>query len=253
MSQEPLASLEHADVERAGLERIGLERVTPQQARIVGLAAALAAPAPAATAAQTAADEPAPDPAALLAQERERVLAQARRDGEAAGLARADAELQAQRERVRAEIEAANAERAQALEDERGELRALAQNLSRQLAEAEAQMREAVVEVAYAALCRALGEREAAARGQTTAALCAQLLDEYRHRPATLRIGPEAFDAVDAAVAGQAELRVLADPTLRPGECRLETRKGAYDTRLEDRLDALKQALLRGLAEAGGR
>ncbi|BAV96919.1 FliH/SctL family protein [Lysobacter enzymogenes] len=226
-----------------------VETVVPSQARIVGLAAALAPPAkqtirPADADAEAA---PAPDPAALLAQERERVLAQARRDGRAEGLADAAAELQAQRERVRAQIEADNAERAQALDEQRAELGALARTVAQRLAEAEVELREAVVEIAYAALCRALGEREAAARGQTTAALCAQLLDEYRHRPATLRIGPEAFDAVNAEVAAQTELRVLIDPTLRPGECRLQTRKGAYDTRLEDRLDALKQALLRGL------
>ncbi|MBN7135140.1 hypothetical protein A7A76_10260, partial [Lysobacter enzymogenes] len=191
-----------------------------------------------------------PDPAELLAQERERVLAQARRDGRAEGLAEAAAELQLERERVRGEIEAGNAERARALDEARAELRALAGDLARRVAETEAELGQAVVEIAYAALCRALGEREAAARGQTTAALCAQLLDEYRHRPATLRIGPEAFDAVEAAVAAQTELRVLVDPTLRPGECRLQTRKGAYDTRLEDRLDALKQALLRGLEAA---
>ncbi|MET4726729.1 flagellar assembly protein FliH [Lysobacter enzymogenes] len=226
-----------------------VETVVPSQARIVGLAAALAPPAKQAIrpAGAEAAPDPDPDPAALLAQERERVLAQARRDGRAEGLADAAAELQAQRERVRAQIEADNAERAQALDEQRAELSALARTVAQRLAEAETELREVVVEIAYAALCRALGEREAAARGQTTAALCAQLLDEYRHRPATLRIGPEAFDAVNAAVAAQTELRVLIDPTLRPGECRLQTRKGAYDTRLEDRLDALKQALLRGL------
>lgn len=224
-----------------------VETVVPSQARIVGLAAALAPPAKQAIRPADAEAAPAPDPAALLAQERERVLAQARRDGRAEGLADAAAELQAERERVRAQIEADNAERAQALDEQRAELSALARTLAQRLAEAETELREAVVEIAYAALCRALGEREAAARGQTTAALCAQLLDEYRHRPATLRIGPEAFDAVNTAVAAQTELRVLIDPTLRPGECRLQTRKGAYDTRLEDRLDALKQALLRGL------
>lgn len=224
-----------------------VETVVPSQARIVGLAAALAPPAKQAIRPAGAEAAPDPDPAALLAQERERVLAQARRDGRAQGLADAAAELQAERERVRAQIEADNAERAQALGEQRAELSALARTVAQRLAEAETELREAVVEIAYAALCRALGEREAAARGQTTAALCAQLLDEYRHRPATLRIGPEAFDAVNAAVAAQTELRVLIDPTLRPGECRLQTRKGAYDTRLEDRLDALKQALLRGL------
>lgn len=232
-----------------------MERVTPLQARITGLTAALTRPDPAMPGASDEAAAEAvvqADPVSMLAQERERVLAQARREGHAEGLAQAEEVLAGERARVQREVQLAHQEQADRLEEAQAALAQLVRQLQAHFASAEAQSREVVVEVAYAALLRVLGEREARASGDLLAGICAQLLDEHRLRPAVLRVGPDDVAIVSAAVAGDGELRVLADPTLRPGECRLETRKGSYDTRIEDRLGAIRNALLTGLAGVDG-
>lgn len=225
-----------------------MERVKPTQAQIVGLAAALARrDAPSAPIAAPAPEQTAEVQAQALQRERERVLAQARRDGHAEGLAHAEEELAAARLRIRDEIEQSCADRIEQLELARDGLRQLSAQIGQRYAEHEAELRSAAVEIAYAAVLRVLGDDPDAARRGLTARICEQLLAEHRQRPAVLRVGPEDLAAVAEGLAGNEELRVVADSFLRPGECRLETRKGSYDTRLEDRLETLKRTFLAAL------
>ena len=84
-----------------------------------------------------------------------------------------------------------------------------------------------------------------ASRRPLIAEICRQALVEYRQRPIVLRLAEQEADAV-AYLAEEGAVTVVADAHMKPGQCRLETRKGSYDTSLEVRL----QALLHGFVGA---
>lgn len=222
-----------------------MQRVAPHGAHIVGLGALLRRDV-AGVAPQPAIETP--DPAELLEAERRQVLQAAEEAGFAQGQARAEQEIQARAQAAEQRAGEACAEAEKRLVETNGQLALLLRNLPDAVAGLEARMEPLLVEVAYAAVTRMLGT--AAGDGELIERLCRQALAEFRQRPVVLRVSPRDRDAV-AGLAGDADIRIEPDALLGPGQCRLETHKGLYDTGLEARLEALAQALLQGLQEGG--
>jgi flagellar biosynthesis/type III secretory pathway protein FliH len=71
-------------------------------------------------------------------------------------------------------------------------------------------------------------------------------LSDVTQRPAVLRLHPDDAELATTLAEG-ADVRIEADNRLARGQCRVQTRRGDYDTSLADRLDALRLALLDGL------
>jgi flagellar biosynthesis/type III secretory pathway protein FliH len=220
-----------------------MERVRDHdgERRIVPLSAALSPPAPLEDASPSIA---APDPAARLREEAERMFQAARDQGLAEGRARAEVEVREACEQARRAVRAEHAAEQERLEAATAGAVHLLESLTRGLAGLEHELQDAVVEIAYASVLRILGA--VAIDDDLMRALCRQALSEVAQRPAVLRLHPE--DAERAAVlADGSDVRVEADNRLARGQCRLQTRRGDYDTSLAERLDALRLALLDGL------
>lgn len=217
-----------------------MERISADQGRIVGLSALLQ-PAPAANAAPPQAR---PDPAAELERERKAVLERAEAEGLKRGLQRADEQILASQQKAEARIEQAHAAQTRKLRDANEQLAALLKAWPAAADELDQRLETLSLDIAFACVTRLLGE--IGADGELMKRLCRQALSEYRQRPVTVRVAAADVEAV-GELASDTEVRVIADARLSPGQCRLETHKGLYDTSLEVRLDALKQALLRSV------
>lgn len=182
-----------------------------------------------------------PDPALALERERADVLSKAEQDGYEHGLRRAQGELTAQLAAVEARIEKDHAERGRQLRIAQERLSGLIATWSQAVTELDRRLEETSLEIAYCATTRLLGK--GAGDGELMRELCRQALIEYRQRPVLIRVAPEDLDAL-AAIAMESDVSVVADTRMSAGEYRLETHKGLYETGLEIRLEALKQALL---------
>ena len=165
------------------------------------------------------------------------------RKGQAEGLAKAQEAVRAQAAARQKEHEA-ELGRAQAqCEQARRSFETLAGNLKMLISAESRRAEELAVEVAFSAVARLIGK--AYADGTLIA-------DLVRH--AMLEVDAE-VDAVlvsgqDAALLGEVEgVSIVVDGRLLPGQCRLQTRLGSYDTGLDVRLDMLRTALLSGLSE----
>ena len=218
-----------------------MERIASADARIVGIAEHLLRPQPASLSGL----DPMPDPAALLHAERERVLDEARAQGFADGLRSAETEIQARVRAAEAKIEQSHEAQTERLRAANERLAGLLRDLPDAVVRWETQTANMASEIAYAALVRLLGERNAD-DASWRVELCRQALAECRLRPGVVRIA-KSQSAGLAALAESDSIRIVGDAELAPGDCRLETHRGLYDSGLEIRLEALKQALLRGL------
>lgn len=198
---------------------------------------------------EVAVDAPsdAPDPAEQLRQEAERVVQAAREQGLREGRAQAEAEIARASEDARRAVIAAHADEQARLESAHADAARLLRALEALPAERDGAMEDLVVEVAYAAVLRVLGATSV--ETPLLHALCRQALADMTQRPVVVRVHPLDADAV-AALADGSDVRIEADARLQRGQCRLQTRRGDYDTSLEERLDALKLAFLAGLREA---
>jgi flagellar biosynthesis/type III secretory pathway protein FliH len=177
-------------------------------------------------------------------QERQHVMEDAKRQGYAEGLKHALEEVSEATAKARHEIESSHAEEGLRLRADRDRLAVLLREIPAALAAVDTKVEFTVLEVTYAAVLRVIGQ--VVPDDMLVKKICMQALDEYRVRPAVLRLSPE--DAL--LVAGSlddASVRIVADHSLRRGQCRLETHKGQYDTDLALRLEALKQVFLHGI------
>lgn len=222
-----------------------MERLSSEHP-VVPLSAFLTTPQPAAPAATVPATEP--DPLELLAQERLRVLDAARQEGYKQGTAEADdairkAVLQAEEQVLRA-----NADESERLSAANQRVTQLLRSLQAALVDNDDRIEALATEVAFSALVRVLGI--AATDRKLLADLCRQALGEFRQRPVVLRVATDEAAAVQQ-LAAEDDVRVVSDPQLIAGQCRLETHKGVYDTSIEARLEAIKQAFLNALAAGG--
>lgn len=186
-----------------------------------------------------------PDPAELLEQERLRVIEAAREEGFSAGMQRSDESIRKAVEEAERRISQSHAAAGERLAVAEDRLAKLLQTLEDELSRAATHVDGLAVEIAFAATVRVLGK--AASDGSLVADMCRQVLAEYQQRPATLRVSADDVAALSGVLRDE-EVRVVADSRLAPGQCRLETHKGIYDTSLEVRLDAIQQALLTALA-----
>jgi flagellar biosynthesis/type III secretory pathway protein FliH len=209
--------------------------------RIVPLSAALSPPAPTQ---EMSTPITAPDPAVRLREEAERMFEAAREQGLADGRARAEAEVRAACEQARRAVRAEHAAEQARLEAATADATRLVESLTHGLAGLEHELQDAVVEVAYASVLRILGA--VALDEDLVWVLCRQALSEVAQRPVVVRLHPDDADRAAALARGD-DVRVEADNRLARGQCRLQTRRGDYDTSLADRLDALRLALLDGL------
>lgn len=218
-----------------------MKRISPADARIVALTSALLAPVLDAG----TSSEPVPDPQAQREQERRTAFEAAYAEGHAQGLSNAELEIRQRAEAAERAIEASHAESARKLEVDRERLSELLRGLARAQDAHDARVGEIAAEIAYAALLKVLGENA----GEQPAILrvCQQALFDFRLRPVAVRVATSDADAL-AGLAEPDVVRILADPALSAGQCRLETHKGTYETGLEIRLEAMKQAFLQGIA-----
>lgn len=212
--------------------------------RVLGLRELLERPAPAPADATAVAEPVTPpvDPAAELEALRQRVEADAKKAGHAQGMAQAEQAVAEAVADARREVERADAA-------VRAELQATVVQLKttvRSLAAAVEKVDEAglpiAITIALTAVARLVGQVHA--DRELMSAICRQALDEYRRRPVVIRLCCEDADAVAAAIADIADVRVEADSLLTSGECRLETQRGLYDTSLSTRLEAITRAIV---------
>jgi flagellar assembly protein FliH len=181
-------------------------------------------------AAGTAPAQPAPAPAALQEAARLKVeaelaelRAEAERRGYAAGHEKGEAD-------ARRELQS-RIERFQGMAEQLAEARAGV------LAEAE----DGVVELAFAALCRILGEQAASREG--VLAMVARCTAGAREREQVgVRLHPDDFALLGEATAHQA--RFSPDPGIALGGCIVDSSTGALDARLETQLARLAETLL---------
>jgi flagellar biosynthesis/type III secretory pathway protein FliH len=218
-----------------------MRRLTvPAQAggpRLVMLAEALVPPAP------PVASEPAPDLAAQQKQEVDRQFEAARREGEARGLADADAAVAKRVDEIAARLRAEHELECERLDAKRAALAALIEGIEAALARQAREVEEVAVEAAFAAVVRILGDK--AAERTLMRELCVQALQARGVGAATLRLSPGDLALVDLP---DADLQLVADAALKPGQCVLGSSRGTSDTGLDVRLEAISRAFLDGLS-----
>jgi flagellar biosynthesis/type III secretory pathway protein FliH len=176
------------------------------------------------------------------ARERTRTLEEAHAQGYAEGMARARHEVAQAAAAARAEVQAANAAEEARLQSAAEGMASLVRQLQAQAATMDAELESLAIDAAFAAALRVLATVPDA---DLVAGVCRAALDEYRQRPAVVRVSID--DAPLVAFLGDAgagALRIDADPAMATGECRIHTHKAAYGTSLSARLDALKDAFL---------
>ena len=189
------------------------------------LAPAQAAPAPA------PAQAPAPSPAELARQEAARQQVQAEL-----------AELQADAERrgYHAGREQGDAAARRELQFQIERFEGLAAQLTMAKAAVLADAEDDVVELAFAALCRILGEQGATREG--VLAMVAQCAIGARERDQVgVRLHPDDFALLGAAGVHQA--RFSPDPGIVLGGCIVDSATGELDARLETQLERLADTL----------
>ncbi|MGX9720058.1 FliH/SctL family protein [Stenotrophomonas acidaminiphila] len=163
--------------------------------------------------------------------------------GQAEGLAQAQKTAQAQAAAWQQEREL-ELSRAQAqYEQARKTFESLVVNLEECIRAEAARAEELAVEVAYGAVARLMGEGYAA--GTLIPALVRHAMLEVDAAVETVLVSRQ-----DAAMLdGHEGICFEVDGRLLPGQCRLRTRLGSYDSGLDVRLDMLRTALLAGLSE----
>jgi flagellar assembly protein FliH len=132
-----------------------------------------------------------------------------------------------------------------AVAEQIAQLHSVALSLSQTRTEVIDGAEDAIVELAYTAICRIIGET-ATARG-TVASMVNQVLASFRERDKlTVRLNPQDYDSLhpasEAAVNFGTTLR--ADASVGVGGCVVESEAGYLDARLETQLARLCEALL---------
>ncbi|TNJ33234.1 FliH/SctL family protein [Arenimonas terrae] len=183
----------------------------------------------------------APDPVAAMEDERRRVFDEASRRGFEAGQAQAAKLIEARIGAVESEWAEKYAARLQEVADAAAGLRALAEPIEAAIGPLLQDVEAVVIEAVYAAVLRLMAPL--AADGTAIVTICRSVLAAYPVRPVVLRVSRNDVAGVAAAFAG-ADVAVEVDSGLAAGQCRLESGRGQYEDGLEQRLDALKNALL---------
>jgi flagellar assembly protein FliH len=177
---------------------------------------------------QVASPEPAPqeDERATLEELRRQAFDDGYRDGRSQGEKEARAELAAELQN----------------------LQALARSVRDALAQGIEGVEDALVEIAFAAVCKVLGR--AAASEEGVRAMVHEAMSEVRSKEGVvLRVSPREHAALQAQLG--AELEVRADERVAAGGCLIETTGGTLDARLDIQLRRLADTLARARQAQG--
>jgi flagellar biosynthesis/type III secretory pathway protein FliH len=168
-------------------------------------------------------------------------------EARAAGVEAADKDVEAEVvQRVKAiqsRLDSEHVARLLALDVERQHLVASTRAIEQTLTAIAADADETATEIAYLAITRLLAAEDNGA--SAVRALCRELAELHGRAGAIVRASEA--DAAALADAGL-ELRIEIDRSLAAGEIALDSERGQFDTSLEQRLEAIKQAFLAGLA-----
>lgn len=204
--------------------------------------AATATPVQAAPAVQPVGSPSVPDEAAIAAKVRremqaeyEKALAsahaEAEKQGYAAGLSKAEESVK------RASLQQAQ------------QFAALAGSLNKLRSSFVVEAEDSIVEIAYAAICRVLGDGMTSSEG--IRAIARQAIAEAGDsQDLTLRLHPSDH-ALVGGTADSAEsapfmsnVKLVSDPSIRAGGCIVDSRHGSLDARLDVQLERLRHTLL---------
>lgn len=198
--------------------------------------------------------EPAPPAAAeaqareqeqsLLTAQAEMILEAARAEAELAAAAlRAEAELRGYEEGLARGEEAGRAP----LDVQREHFAALAAGLVRAKAAVLADAEDAMIELAFAAVCKLVGEHAASAAG--VAAMVRQhSARRHEREQVVVRLHPDDFALLQGGDDGLAD-HCRADAGIELGGCIVDSGSGSLDARLETQLTRLRDTLLTVRAE----
>jgi flagellar assembly protein FliH len=127
----------------------------------------------------------------------------------------------------------------------------LAASLRDALGQAIGGAEEAMVEIAFAAVCKVLGE--AAASEEGVRAMVQEAMRQIRAKEGlVLRVAPADYERLAGLSLGEgAKLELVADERVALGGCLIETAGGTLDARLEVQLRQLVDTLTRA-GEAQG-
>ncbi len=177
-----------------------------------------------------------------LQEEWERHRERGYQAGFAEGKSAASRQAQEELATAKKRLEAEHATMRDALEREQCALKDLIMGLEQALPAMDRLAEEAAVQAGYAALIRMLGIH--AGQGELMGELCRQALVDAGGEAHVLWVCAQDRENLDESE--NMELRI--DPALKPGQLRLQSRLGHYDTGLDVRLEQIKQAFLIGLA-----
>ncbi|HEY0199029.1 MAG TPA: hypothetical protein VGC19_10905 [Rhodanobacter sp.] len=181
-----------------------------------------------------------PDPAAQL----EQAMAAAREKGYREGLANAEGEVARRVAAIEAGLKRQHEKAMADLDAARHALLQVKPALEGEIARQRAVAEESAVEAAYVAVLKLLGVRDM--NRDLIRELCQAAIDGMERKPIALRVSSE--DSLQLQ-AGWEGIELIADAGLSRGRCILETRLGQYETGLDVRLEALKNAFLEGLQQ----
>jgi flagellar assembly protein FliH len=152
----------------------------------------------------------------------------------------ADLRAEAERRGYAAGHEKGEAEARRALQSQVERFQGLAAQLVQARAAVLADAEDGIVELAFAALCRILGEQAATREG--VLAMVARCASAREREQVGIRLHPDDFALLGDA-AGHAA-RFSPDPGIALGGCIVEGSTGTLDARLEIQLARLAEALL---------
>lgn len=191
-------------------------------------------------------EEPALDPAQELEQLRQETIEAAKEEGFRLGMQAAENTI----EQARVAAEQAVSDKHQAMADELSARIAETQTLLNEIPQVveghQRQLESALVEISFAAVLRIMGELHT--ETDLVSRLCRVTLQEYRQRPVTLHVSPEDHPILER-LADSPDLKIESDSLQKPGQLRLESMNGAYETGLSTRLESMLQAFLGSLPE----
>lgn len=171
---------------------------------------------------------------------REQAFRQAQEEGYRKGLEGAEAEIAAAVAKARASVLKENEANAQALDEQSKRLEELGSSLKELLAHVKAKLPDTVAELTFSSLGAVLHELHD--QEPLVRRLVLETIASREQRPAILYLAPDDVGTL-SGISGP-DLQLASDAGLAPGACRLETARGNFETGLEARLDAIKNALL---------
>lgn len=217
--------------------------MTVAAVRIVGLRELLTPAAPVETSSEpVVAPAPEPDPAVVLEAMRQEVLARAEEAGFKAGMERAQAAIEASTAKLEKEAAEGRATETAAHRAAISRLETLVASLSKEVERQDLETAETALEIAWAVIERVLGEPTLTR--DAIAPICQQALTEFQVRPVTLYVAAGDREGVRELIAQHEDVQLEVDTLLAAGTCRLQSRRGLYETGIATRLRAVTEAVV---------